>query len=85
MNRRSFISRLVSYVAAAAVACRLELAEEKVSSLLTAEPTVEWSRSIRRRIYYNHPNGASPLLGFINKLDNEPCVFEWHERTPPNV
>lgn len=77
MKRRTFLKSLVGYVAATAVACRLELAKEiPKNKLLSAEPMQEWqSINTRRRIFYDYPVGASPLMVMFSTPTEEDNVI----------
>lgn len=69
ITRRSFLGRLAGAIVAAQLAIRLKPADElNLKSKLFPEDEVEWVQTVRRRVVYSYPNGASPFDSLFNLL-----------------
>lgn len=76
MNRRSFFAKLAGAFVAVAVTTRLKVPEVVVQEEF---PTLRSVWYTNRRTFYQYPNGASPLVGLLALMDNEPTnpKFNW--------
>lgn len=79
MNRRSFLSRLVGCVVAASLTIRLKQPEElpikrsgPIFGLLSTENLdAYWSRSVRRKVFYEYPTSVGPLENLFLYLPHD--------------
>lgn len=66
MNRRSFLTKLVGAVAAAAM--QIEL----VKQIPVLEWVDDWApQTYKRTVFYNYPNGSSPLTALLKQIEIE--------------
>lgn len=74
MNRRGFLAKFVGGLAATVLFAKIELEEVKGKFLginTTEEVGNYWSTNTRRKVFYEYPNGMSPLLGLLELWDKQ--------------
>lgn len=84
MNRRGFLSKLVSGVVVAAVLCRIEppkpIEIKHVGVLFSANRfgktymmtnELFLAKRVKRTVFYSYPTGAAPLTGLFKLLPDD--------------